>query len=78
MKPIWIVPCLLIATLAATVSIAIHTIRSSVEALSSHTHAEQLIDAYNRGRKDALRLNPVSWELDEACLALWAKTNLDR
>jgi len=31
-----------------------------------------VIDAYNQGLKDALRLNPVSLELDQACLSLWA------
>jgi ligand-binding sensor protein len=39
-----------------------------------HTaRADELIAAYNQGRKDALSLSPVSWDLDEACLALWVK-----
>jgi hypothetical protein len=33
---------------------------------------KNVIDAYNMGLKDALRLNPVSLELDQACLTLWA------
>ncbi len=31
-----------------------------------------VIDAYNMGLKDALRTNPVSLELDQTCLNLWA------
>jgi hypothetical protein len=38
--------------------------------------AHELIEAYNRGRKDALSLKPVSWDLDEACLAIWAGKNM--
>lgn len=33
---------------------------------------KDIIEAYNQGLKDALRLNPVSLELDQACLTLWA------
>lgn len=34
--------------------------------------SQDLIDAYNRGHKDALRTNPVSFELEQTCLELWA------
>lgn len=34
--------------------------------------AEELIDMYQRGKKDALRMNPLSMELEEACLQVWA------
>lgn len=34
--------------------------------------AQELIDMYQRGRKDALRTNPVSMELEEACLSVWS------
>lgn len=33
---------------------------------------KDIVTAYNMGLKDALRTNPVSLELDQACLALWA------
>jgi hypothetical protein len=33
---------------------------------------KNIIDAYNQGLKDALRLNPVSWDLEQACLTIWA------
>jgi hypothetical protein len=29
------------------------------------------IASYKAGRVDALSLNPVSWELDAACVSLW-------
>lgn len=29
------------------------------------------IASYKAGRVDALSLNPVSWDLDAACVALW-------
>lgn len=34
---------------------------------------ETIIAAYNRGKEDALRTNPVSWELDKACLTVWGE-----
>lgn len=34
---------------------------------------EDVITAYNLGIKDALRTNPVSADLDNACLELWGK-----
>lgn len=34
--------------------------------------AEELINVYKRGRADALRTNPVSMELEQACLNIWA------
>ena len=30
------------------------------------------IESYQMGIKHALRTDPVSWELDEACVKLWA------
>ena len=36
------------------------------------TRAEELISIYKRGIKDALRTNPVSMELEQACLEIWA------
>lgn len=30
-----------------------------------------VVDAYKRGRRDALVLNPASLELEQACLTLW-------
>lgn len=32
---------------------------------------KDVIDAYNTGRADALRLNPVSADLEMACLDIW-------
>lgn len=32
---------------------------------------QEIIEAYNQGRKDALKTNPVSWDLEEACVGLW-------
>jgi hypothetical protein len=36
------------------------------------TRAEELISIYKRGVKDALKTNPVSFELDQTCLEVWA------
>jgi hypothetical protein len=33
---------------------------------------QDIITAYRQGQKDALSLNPVSLELDQVCLTLWA------
>lgn len=35
--------------------------------------AETLIEMYNRGKEDVLRLNPVAPALDAACLELWTR-----
>ena len=33
----------------------------------------QITAAYEQGRKDVLRLRPVSWDLEMACAALWVQ-----
>jgi hypothetical protein len=35
-------------------------------------HSQWHIASYKAGREDALSLNPVSWDLDAACVSLWA------
>jgi hypothetical protein len=39
---------------------------------SEATRAEELISIYKRGAKDALSTNPVNFELEQACLEVWA------
>jgi hypothetical protein len=39
---------------------------------SGATRAEELISIYKRGAKDALSMNPVNFELEQACLEVWA------
>ena len=34
--------------------------------------AEELIEIYKRGRADALKTNPVSFDLEQSCLEVWA------
>lgn len=34
--------------------------------------AEELIKMYQRGKQDALKTNPVSFELEQVCLEVWA------
>lgn len=34
--------------------------------------ADELISIYKRGVRDALKTNPVSFELDQTCLEVWA------
>ena len=34
--------------------------------------AEELINIYKRGRADALKTNPVSFDLEQTCLEVWA------
>lgn len=41
--------------------------QSAVEGLP-----KDIIEAYRMGVKDALKTNPASWELEQACLELWA------
>ena len=35
------------------------------------------IESYQMGMKHALRTNPVSWELEEACMSLWIRKQHD-
>jgi hypothetical protein len=39
---------------------------------SESTRAEELISIYKRGAKDALSTNPVTFELEQTCLEVWA------
>jgi hypothetical protein len=39
---------------------------------SEATRADELISIYKRGVKDALKTNPVSFQLEQACLEVWA------
>lgn len=32
----------------------------------------EVLESYRAGRKDALRTNPVSFELEQTCLEIWA------
>lgn len=44
----------------------------AVTNLYSNILPTDIIKTYNQGRADALKLNPVSWELEQTCLGLWA------
>lgn len=39
---------------------------------SSLEMTNSAIDAFKRGKKEALATNPVSFELEETCLSVWA------
>ena len=39
---------------------------------SETVRADELISIYKRGVKDALKTNPVSFELDQTCLEVWS------
>ena len=41
-------------------------------ALCAQTDPEALVRAYDQGKQDALRTNPVSMDLEMVCLNLWA------
>jgi hypothetical protein len=42
-------------------------------AYGSRTQAQELIETYERGKKEALRLSPrPSMDLEMACIAIWA------
>lgn len=36
--------------------------------------ATDIVDAYKRGRRDALTVRPVNWELEQTCLSMWANS----
>jgi hypothetical protein len=39
---------------------------------TQRTPAKQIVEAYKMGIADAVNTNPPSWQLEEACLAVWA------
>ena len=43
-----------------------------IEPDTEAARADELISIYKRGVKDALRTNPVSMDLEQACLEIWA------
>lgn len=51
---------------------ALGKLTKGADPVSAVDMPKDIIAAYNMGLKDALRTNPVSLELDQACLALWA------
>lgn len=51
---------------------ALGKLTKGADPVSAVDMPQDIITAYNTGLKDALRTNPVSLELDQACLALWA------
>lgn len=44
----------------------------AVTNLYSNILPRDIILIYNQGRADALKVDPVSWDLEQACLSLWA------
>ena len=36
------------------------------------TPASSIVEAYRMGLTDAVKTNPPSWQLEEACLEVWA------
>ena len=69
-----------VATLALGFAIGVMTViivdrlteEEIVIADREHTRANELISIYKRGQRDALRTNPVSFELEQTCLEVWA------
>ena len=69
-----------IATLALGFAIGVMAVIAADKLLEKNTpipdgevtRADELISIYKRGMKDALRTNPVSFELDQTCLEVWA------
>ena len=69
-----------VATLALGFAIGVMTVIAGDKLLEKNmpipdgemTRAEELISIYKRGAKDALSTNPVNFELEQACLEVWA------
>ena len=40
----------------------------------NQSRSEEIIKTYNQGRADVLKLNPVSWELEQTCINLWVQS----
>jgi hypothetical protein len=43
-----------------------------LKVMPAQTDPEALVRAYDQGKQDALRTNPVSMDLEMVCLNLWA------
>ena len=61
-------------TIGVMTTIAVDKIveRDMLPPHSETVRADELISIYKRGMKDALKTNPVSFELEQTCLEVWA------
>ena len=55
----------------ALISIAIHKLTAEPPQVQAYV-AQDVIEAYRQGSKDALKTNPPSAALEYACLEMWA------
>jgi hypothetical protein len=58
--------------MTSLIAIGISKMKTQHEVVASVDMPRDIIQAYNMGLKDALKTNPVSLELDQTCLNLWA------
>ena len=60
-------------TMGVLVVLAAQKVMSEPMVIDVETaRADELINIYKRGRTDALKTNPVSFELEQTCLEVWA------
>jgi hypothetical protein len=58
--------------MTSLIAIGISKMKTQHEVVAAVDMPRDIIQAYNMGLKDALKTNPVSLELDQTCLNLWA------
>ena len=59
-------------TMGVLVVLAAQKVMDEPLTVVNEIQAKDIINAYNRGRADALNTNPVSFELEETCMSVWA------
>ena len=59
-------------TMGVLVVLAAQKVMDEPLTIVNEIQAKDIINAYNRGRADALNTNPVSFELEETCMSVWA------
>ena len=59
-------------TMGVLVVLAAQKVTDEPLMVVNEIQAKDIINAYNRGRADALNTNPVSFELEETCMSVWA------
>lgn len=60
------------------VAIALQKADSNPVQTVAERFPRDIVEAYRLGVKDALKTNPASWDLEQACLELWANKQVKK
>ena len=68
----WALGLVVGVVMTSLIGIGISKIKTQHNVVSAVDMPRDIIQAYNMGLKDALKINPPSWSLEQTCLNMWA------